>query len=68
MKEMILGIKDYLGDCWHDYVLIPRYEREQMRDDGWVLGEYVTRKEGSVWHYIKNRRIAKKVKAIRKMK
>lgn len=62
MREVYLGIKDYIKDCWHDYVLVPRYEREQIRDDGWVLGKYVPFKEGSVWHYIRQRRIAKRIK------
>lgn len=60
MKPIFLGIKDYVKDCWHDYVLIPRWRREERTEDGWVLGKYVSWKEGSIWHYIRQRRIAKR--------
>lgn len=29
MLTIFLGIKDYVKDCWHDYVLVPRWRREE---------------------------------------
>lgn len=45
MKEVILGIKDYMKDIRHDRA---------------CTNPYLMWKEGSVWHYIRQRRIAKK--------
>lgn len=57
MKHIILGIKDYCKDCWHDYVLIKIWHRRDVKryED---FGTYVTWKEGSVWHYIRQRKFA----------
>lgn len=64
MREVILGIKDYLNDCWHDYVLSPMWKHDERRSEGGITGKFVTWKEGSIWHYIRQRRIAKKAKEI----
>lgn len=53
MKAIILGIYDYLKDWWHD---LPLY----YPDSKW--------KEGNIWHYIRQRRIAAMVKKERKTK
>lgn len=52
MKEIILGIKDYMHDCRHD----KGYSNKTPRP------EYLNWKEGNVWHYIRQRRIAKAIK------
>lgn len=58
MKEIILGIKDYCKDCWHDWLmhrLIKTYPDENIREE-WLW------KEGNLWHYIRQRKIAKERK------
>ena len=66
MKYMIQGIRDYIKDRRHDrmYEAITREYDQWMRDGHKYYavipaGEW---KEGSVWHYIKQRKIATKVK------
>lgn len=65
MRNILNGIRDYIKDCWHDW-LCKRvraidcriFERVYCapRKLGWELSfEW---KEGSVWHYIKQRKIA----------
>lgn len=51
MKVIILGFCDYLKDWWRDIGGYPYSPRQ---------------KEGNLWHYIRQRRIAKRVKKIRK--
>lgn len=66
MKYIWLGIKDYCKDCWHDWLfrnLRKFYKKMPItfynRKTGMSLdiGRW---KEGSVWFYIKQRRIAKR--------
>lgn len=69
MKDIILGIKDYCKDCRHDWhlhgvektngyrPLFFMWEDAQDEEDVWVAE--VDWKEGSVWHYIRQRRLAK---------
>lgn len=70
MKNIILGIKDYCKDCWHDW-LVARlkkfccaiYDYVPARHKDLVAGYLepaMTWKEGSVWHYIRQRKLAKK--------
>lgn len=72
MREVILGINDYLNDCWHDWLLrrIQRYyfvikTKDYAGDDWMPLYEW---KEGSILHYIRQRRITKKVKVLKEDK
>ena len=68
MKAIILGIKDYIKDCWHDWHLhcVEKSIGNQpvffmsKAEDAWVAK--TDWKEGSVWHYIKQRRLAKRKK------
>lgn len=56
MKYIWLGIKDYCKDCWHDWLitkLVNMYEEETVKVD-WLW------KEGNLWYYIQQRKIAKK--------
>lgn len=62
MKAIILGVCDYLKDWWHDAVTIRIWRWQEKKDTGWVLGRYVMWKEGNLWYYIRQRRIAKRVK------
>ena len=63
MKYIILGIKDYCKDTWHDWLLkhIKKYyylieAKDRLLDDWYPIHEW---KEGNVWHYIRQRKIAK---------
>lgn len=64
MKYIWLGIKDYCKDCWHDfwYWFWGKLEvfctRRANRCYCWKKNEGYFTKEGSVWHYIQQRRIA----------
>lgn len=68
MKYIWLGIKDWVKDCWHDWLWL-RLEK-LYTDPDWIITYYkpceekfcetVSWKEGSVWFYIKQRRIAKR--------
>lgn len=62
MISVILGIKDYIKDCWNDYVEIPRWKR-RIKKKGIIMENayMIPYKEGSVWHYIRQRRIAKRI-------
>lgn len=66
MKAIILGICDYLYDCWHDYKI--RYEYKYTKDKRrkWEIATTLLWKEGNLWQYIRQHRIAKRVKKIRK--
>ena len=57
MKEIFLGIKDYCKDCWHDWLItkLVNLHKETVKVE-WLW------KEGSAWHYIRQRKIAKKRK------
>lgn len=66
MREVILGIKDYLNDVWHDMRLRHEIKHPETEKRKWVIDHYECFwKEGSVWYYIRQRRIAKKMKALR---
>lgn len=68
MKHIIQGTSDYLHDCWHDFLCC------MVKKTGCCVFEFLelpTRtcwhesfrwKEGSVLHYIRQRKIAKKKK------
>lgn len=66
MKCIWLGIKDYCKDCWHDWHL--HYVEKSIGNEplfcmGNKSNEWIAMidwKEGSVWFYIKQRRIAKR--------
>lgn len=66
MKYIWLGIKDYLRDIRHDRIvdcIECDYYQFVCDDIGEEKFEFVHApywKEGSVWHYIQNRRIAKR--------
>lgn len=71
MKYIWLGIKDYCKDCWHDWLLkhinrfpecqvyVASYKGDNTKEIHYVLWDRFW-KEGSVWFYIKQRRIAKR--------
>lgn len=64
MKAIIWGICDYLSDCWHDYKVHNGYLDDHEK---WCISYRLTKwKEGNLWHYIRQRRISKRVKKIRK--
>lgn len=70
MKYIILGIKDYCKDCWHDWLrnrIFALYKGEKIvvSVSHKTYIHLMTWKEGSVWYYIQQRKIAKKVKAER---
>lgn len=57
MKYIILGIKDYCKDCWHDYIeckwaKLHRTELSRNVNRWWKW------KEGNIWHYIRQRKFA----------
>lgn len=68
MKYIILGIKDYCKDCWHDFwywfweSLCRFINRRCTRCYCWRNNDGCYTKEGNLWFYIKNRHIAQKVK------
>lgn len=68
MKDVLLGIKDYCKDCWHDfwYMFWTKMwtwaERRTFRCYDWQNNEGCYTKEGSVRHYIIQRKIGRKVK------
>lgn len=59
MITIILGMKDYLKDIWHDYI-----ERKWAKLHKTGLSANVVQwwewKEGNLKHYINQRRIARK--------
>jgi hypothetical protein len=63
MKYIWLGIKDYCRDCWHDWLLtrlVNTYDNEKIEEGWfWKVCRVFPWKEGSVWHYIRQRKIAK---------
>ena len=74
MKYIILGIKDYCKDTWHDLLIslvkktgccvMEFCESATMEEHDcnkcWIISS--KSKEGSVLHYIRQRKIAKKHK------
>lgn len=66
MKNIILGINDYLKDIAHDKALVRYFgycsdiKIQDYNDFSDVWHRPTTWKEGSVWHYIRQRRIASK--------
>lgn len=68
MKYIWFGIKDYCKDCWHDFWFrfwnslwdFSRRRTFKCYDWGNNKGHYT--KEGNLWFYIQNRRIATKRK------
>lgn len=74
MQEVLLSVKDYLTDCWHDWLLsrlqatYPNatiYIYDHGYDADFIICHW---KEGNLWHYIRQRRIAKKTKALKEAK
>lgn len=68
MKYIWLGIKDYCKDCWHDWHLhclekiygeLPMFYMSE-KEDSWVA--VIDWKEGNLWYYIKQRKIAERRK------
>ena len=74
MKYIWLGIKDYCKDVWHDFWfkfwngLWDFARKRTFRTFCWSRNEALLVKEGSVWHYIRQRRIAKKDEKRRRIK
>lgn len=67
MKAIFLGTKDYIKDCWHDWLSNRLHKVQGERIYTYDAKEDLTCwvhpwKEGSVFHYIKQRRIGKKAK------
>ena len=68
MKYIFLGIKDYCKDCWHDFLLehlFRFYKRCPIKfisNQTGALLDMTFWKEGNLWHYIKQRKIANKLK------
>ena len=70
MRNILNGIRDYIKDCWHDWLLdrlqaaypnatIYIYDHEYDAD----ITIYHC-KEGNLWHYIRQRQIAKRMKHV----
>lgn len=74
MKYVFLGIKDYCKDCWHDFWywfwdrLATFFTRRSMRCYVWRYNEGCYTKEGSVWRYIQQRKVAQLLKEIKRLK
>ena len=68
MKDVLLGIKDYCKDCWHDFWFWVWLHLENFvghrlwRTYCWRNNDGCYTKEGSVRHYIIQRKIGRKVK------
>lgn len=76
MKYIFLGIKDYLKDCWHDYLVA------KLKKFGCAIYDYIpantelvsgylkpakTWKKGNLWDYIRQRKAAKLLKQIKRL-
>lgn len=68
MKYILQGIGDYIKDWWHDW-LLDRLQATypnttiHLCDQGYnAYYKAHCWKEGNLWHYIQQRRIANKVK------
>lgn len=72
MKYIILGIKDYCKDCWHDFLLRnlqKYYEGRPIRFISIITGRLLNAfpwKEGNMWYYIQQRKISNRVKKDKK--
>lgn len=68
MKYILQGIKDYCKDCWHDFLfrnLQKHYKGRPIKFTSVATGRLLNItiwKEGNLWHYIQQRRIANKRK------
>lgn len=70
MKEVCLGIKDYCKDVWHDWLRrrvmayggkVMDCVRDIKNNNKWWT-ESDSWKEGNLWHYIQQRKIAKRMR------
>ena len=65
---VINGIRDYIKDCRHDRLynaVTKEYDQWARIDDKvYAVVPGGTWKEGSVWHYIRQRKIAKRMKHV----
>lgn len=65
MKHILQGIGDYIKDCWHDFLLRHLCKFYKKCVIFFISNKTGTRsdlsfwKEGSVWHYIRQRKITK---------
>lgn len=72
-KYVLLGVKDYIKDCWHDWLRrrVMAYGCKVMDciiengSNKWWTESYPW-KEGNLWHYIYNRKIGAARKAFAK--
>lgn len=72
VKSILLGIQDYMKDCFHDRVAADAemmgcrlYEKVTYFDGNKTFNRWVstvTWKEGNIWHYIRQRLYARKNK------
>lgn len=68
MKSTILGIKDYIKDCWHDFWfwfwdgLDNFVSRRLHHTYCWQKNEGYFTKEGGLQHYIAQRKISEQIK------
>jgi hypothetical protein len=63
MKNIILGLKDYLKDTMHDFVLhikSSRYFMKLVQKINPEAYDWFFWKEGNLKHYISQRKVAKK--------
>lgn len=64
MKCVLLGIGDYIRDCWHDWLARRLQDVQGERvytydaDEDLIIWVY-SWKEGSMWNYIKQRKNGK---------
>lgn len=74
MKSIFLGIKDWMKDNWHDWLLkrldkfypTSRLYVEETASGSDAFYPIFYYREGSIWHYIQQRKIAKKSKKVKK--
>lgn len=65
MKCILQGFGDYIKDCWHDFLfrnLQKYYGGRPIKFISIATGRLLNVtiwKEGNLWHYIQQRRIAK---------
>lgn len=68
--NIILGLRDYLKDIFHDWIYAKLIRLEKIhklyyKKNNKMIAIY-TWKEGSLCHYIQQRKIAKKIRKINK--
>lgn len=67
---VLKGIRDYTRDCWHDFwfwfwdKLYDFSNARCVKCYVWEKNEGYYTKEGSVWYYIRQRKIAKRMKHV----